>query len=81
MMYQNYPYRIFNPDYLNAYQEQKKEAQRQWEQNKNVADLVKALSDFLDASGKVHPDFQKLAWDACAGVILDHMRNNNGGHR
>lgn len=81
MMDPNYPYGIFNPDYLNAYQAQQREAQRKWEQNKNVGDLVKALSDFLDASGKVHPDFQQMAWDACACVILEHMAKNSGGTR
>ena len=81
MMYQNYPYGIFNSDYLRAYQAQQKEAQRQWEQNKNIRDLTKALSDFLDASGKVQPDFQQMAWDACACVILDHMAKSNGGQR
>lgn len=80
MMYNSYPYGLFNADYLRAYQQQR-EAQRQWEQNKNIVDLTKALSDFLDASRKVHPDFQKAAQDACAYVILEHMAKNNGGTR
>lgn len=81
MMYQNYPYGIFNPAYLNAYQAHQREAQRQWEQNKNIVDLMHALSDFLDAYVKVDPDYTQMARDACAFVILEHMAKNNGGTR
>ena len=80
-MYQNYPYGIFNPQYLNAYQAQQREIQRQWEQNKNVADLTKALKDFLDAMENVHPDFQQAAFEACAFTILAHQAKNSGGNR
>lgn len=80
MMYNTYPYGLFNADYLRSYQEQR-EAQRQWEQNKNIVDLTKALSDFLESSRKVHPDFQKAAQDACAFVILEYMAKDNGGTR
>ena len=78
-MMNNYPYGIFNPEYLRQ-QHIQQEAQRQWNQNKNIADLTKALSDFLDASGKVHPDFQQMAFEACTAIILDHMAKNNGGN-
>lgn len=80
MMYNSYPYELFNADYLRACQRQC-EAQRQREQNKNIVDLTRALSDFLEASRKVHPDFQKAAQDACAYVILEYMAKNNGGTR
>lgn len=81
MMYQNYPYRIFNPAYLSAYQAQQREAQRQWEQNKNIVDLKNAFSDFLDALGNVHPDFQQMAENACFFAIVEHMAKNGGGRR
>lgn len=81
MMYQNYPYGIFNPDYLNAYQAQQWEAQRQWEQNKNIADMVKALSDYFEAARKVHPDYQQAAFNACLAEIINQAAKDNGGNR
>lgn len=81
MMYQNYPYGIFNQDYLSAYQVQQREAQRQWEQNKNIADMVKAISDYCEASRKVHPDFQQMAFNACLAEICNQLAKDNGGSR
>lgn len=52
MMYSNYPYGLFNPVYLEQYQAQM-EQNRKWEQNKNIADMVKALPDFLNVSEKL----------------------------
>jgi len=81
MMYQNYPYGIFNPTYLNAYQAQQREAQRQWEQNKNIADMVKAISDYCEAARKVHPDYQQAAFNACLAEIINQAAKDNGGQR
>ena len=78
MMYQNFPYGIFNQDYLNAYQMQK-EAQRQWEQNKNIADMVKAISDYCEAARKVDPDFRQIAFNACLAEILNQSAKDKGG--
>lgn len=81
MMYQNYPYGIFNPSYLISYQAQQQEAQRQWEQNKNIADMVKAISDYCEAARKVHPDYQQLAFNACLAEIINQVAKDNGGTR
>lgn len=81
MIYQNYPYGIFNPNYLNTYQEQQKEIQRQWEQNKNIADMVKAISDYCEAARKVHPDYQQVAVNACLAGIFNQAAKDNGGIR
>ena len=80
MMYSNYPYGIFNADYLKAYQEHR-EAQRQWEQNKNIADMVKAISDYCEAARNVHPDFQQAAFNACLAEIINQAAKDNGGNR
>lgn len=81
-MYNSYPYRIFNPNYLNAYQQaQQLEAQRQWEQNKNIADMVKAISDYCEAARNVHPDFQQTAFNACLAEIINQAAKDNGGNR
>ena len=81
MMYHNYPYEIFNSDYLNAYQAQQQEAQRQWEQNKNIADMVKAISDYFEAARKVDPDYQQRAFNACLAEIINQAAKDNGGTR
>lgn len=81
MMYQNYPYGIFNPDYLAKYQAQQREAQRQWEQNKNISDMVKAISDYFEAARKVDPDYQQIAFNACLAEILMQAAKDNGGNR
>lgn len=80
MMYQNYPYGIFNPQYLNTYQEQQ-ELKRKWEQNKNIMDMVKAISDYFEASRKVDPDFQQLAVYACMAEVIKQAAKENGGNR
>lgn len=81
MIYQNYPYGIFNPNYLNIYQEHQREIQRQWEQNKNIADMVKAISDYCEAARKVHPDYQQVAYNACLAEIFNQAAKDNGGIR
>lgn len=80
MMYQNYPYGIFNHQYLNTYQEQQ-ELKRKWEQNKNIMDMVKAISDYCEAARKVDPDFQQLAFNACLAEIVKQAAKENGGNR
>ena len=79
MMYQNYPYGIFNPACFNNNLAQQREVQRQWEQNKNIADMVKALSDYFEAARKVDPDYQQAAFDACLFEIIRQSNRDNGG--
>lgn len=92
MMYSNYPYGIFNEEQLRAYhariqqenaiyQDQLREAQRQWEQNKNIADMVKAISDYCEAARKVHPDFRQAAFFASLAEISAQIQKDNGGFR
>jgi len=78
MMYQSYPYGIFNPNYLTEYESQKKEAQRQCEQNKNIADMVKAIADYCEAARKVHPDYQQIAFNACLAEIIKQAAKDKG---
>ena len=79
MMYQNYPYGLFNQDYLNTYQAQQRETQRHWEQNKNIADMVKAISDYCEAARKVHPDLQEMAFKACLAELCIQAEKDKGG--
>ena len=79
MMYQNYPYGLFNQDYLNTYQAQQRETHRHWKQNKNIADMVKAISDYCEAARKVHPDFQEMAFKACLAELCIQAEKDKGG--
>lgn len=55
MNYNTYPYGIFNPQYLSQFQAQQMEAQRNLEQQKNICDMVKAISDFARQPEKWMP--------------------------
>lgn len=65
MNYENYPYDIFNPMYLKNTYVQQLENWRNVEQQKNICDMVKAISDYCEAARKVAPDYQRMATDAC----------------
>lgn len=81
MNYNTYPYGIFNPQYLSQYQAQQMEAQRNQEQQKNIRDMVKAISDFCEAARKVHPDYQQTAITFCLAEILRQAAIDNGGNQ
>lgn len=81
MNYNTYPYEIFNPQYLGQYQVQQMEAQRNQEQQKNIGDMVKAISDFCEAARKVHPDYQQTAMTFCLAEILRQAAIDNGGNQ
>ena len=74
----NYPYDMFNQDYLNSYNQQMYEAQRQhMEQMDNLNDLQKAVSDLLDALDKVRPEYQPDARQAMMNAVMMHMMEKN----
>ena len=81
MNYNNYPYGIFNPQYLNQLQAQQMEEQRNLEQQKNIADMVNAISDFCKAARKVHPDYQQAALTFCIAEVVRQMGIDNGGNQ
>ena len=81
MNYNNYPYGIFNPLCLNQFQAQQIEIQRNLEQQKNIYDMVKAISDYFEASRKVDPDYQQAAINACLAEIIRQAAKDNGGNR
>ena len=57
MYFENYPYNIFNPRYFEQAYIQQLENQRNMEQQKNIYDMVKAISDYCEAARKIHPDY------------------------
>lgn len=60
MNYENYPYDIFNPMYLKNTYVQQLENWRNVEQQKNICDMVKAISDYCEAARKVAPDYTMI---------------------
>lgn len=66
MMYNQYPYNIFNQDYVNAVYLQQLQAQRHSsEQQKAIKDMVQAISDYCEAARKITGDYSQLAINAC----------------
>ena len=89
MIYNQYPYNIYNPAYVNPTYLQQLESQiqqavnKQWEQQKKIGDMVKAISDYCSAAREIAPEYQQEAMKACFAEIarqaaIDQQRN--GGH-
>ena len=88
MIYNQYPYSIYNHTYVNPAYLQQHEAQRQqaeaqrkyWEQQKKIGDMVKAISDYFKAAREIEPEYQQEAIHACIAEIamqaaVDQQRN------
>jgi len=88
MIYNQYPYSIYNPTYVNPVYLQQLEAQRQQieaqrkhlEQQKKISDMVKAISDYCNAAREIEPEYQQEAITACLIEIsrqaaIDQQRN------
>lgn len=91
MIYNQYPYSIYNPNYVNPdylqqleVQRQQAEAQRKhWEQQKKIGDMVKAIADYFKAAREIEPEYQQEALNACLAEIAVQAaidRQRNGGH-
>ena len=91
MIYNQYPYSIYNPTYVNPAYLQQLEAQRQQieaqrkhlEQQKKIADMVKAISDYFEAARAItDPELQKQATLACSFELARQaaisMQQNGG---
>lgn len=84
MIYNQYPYSIYNPTYVNPAYLQQLEAQRKHgEQQKKIGDMVRAISDYFKAARDIEPEYQQEAMNACLAEIamqaaIDQQRN--GGH-
>ncbi len=81
MIYNDYPYNIYNPEYINfTYLQQLEAQQRQmqaehkhWEQQKKVEAMVKAISDYCNAARELEPAYQQPAMVACLIEIARQM--------
>lgn len=91
MIYEQYPYKIYNPNYVNPdylrqleVQRQQMEAQQKHcKQQKKIADMVKAISDYCTAAREIEPEYQGEAMVACLNEIsrqADIDKQRNGGN-
>lgn len=66
MSYNQYPYTMFNPAYMNAeYLQQLERQKNEIEQNQKIAEMVKAVKDLCEASRHIQPEYQERAMAAC----------------
>ena len=74
MFYNQYPYVIFNQNSLETYIRTQKEIndfqQHHIEQQQNIIEMRKAISDFCRAANKVTFDYQQQAMNACLEEIM-----------
>lgn len=63
-MFNQYPYNIFNQEYMNRLAEQQRE-QKAREQSKKIYDMVDAFSKFIDAAKEIDPENRDLAMWLC----------------
>ncbi len=63
-------YGIFNPALIENFNLQQYEQQRKfWEQQENITKMVKAITDFCEASRKIAPEYTFQAQQACIAEI------------
>ena len=69
MQYNQYPFYIFNQDALKNYASQEAQMHHN-EQQKYIAEMIKAIDDYIDASKKITLDYQRTAMNACISEII-----------
>lgn len=74
MDYQN----LFNEQYINQqHYEEMKRKQFYSEQQQEFSKMLKALNDFMESAGKIAPQYQQQAFDACVSAICRRVYGNN----
>ena len=73
MMYNQYPYNIFNQTYLSPNYLQQIQLQNHMEQQRKIANMVKAISDYCAAARDIEPSYQQEAISACLVEIKRQM--------
>lgn len=84
MIYNQYPYTIFNQTYTAPNYLQQIQVQKHWEQQKKIGDMVKAISDYCNAARGIDTEYQQEAIYACLAEIGKQMeidRQRMGGMR
>ena len=84
MIYNQYPYTIFNQTYINPNYLQQFQWQKFWDQQKKIGDRVRAISDYCNAARDIDAEYQQEAITACLAEISRQMeidRLRAGGMR
>ncbi len=76
MQYIDYPYGLFNTNAIQAIDANALQQIHDAEQQKHIAEMVKAISDYCEASRKITPDYQQSAISACFAEIITQMNRN-----
>ncbi len=83
MIYNQYPYNLFNPAYITNYNLQQLEEERKyWEQQRKIRDMVKAIHDYFDAAKDIEPEYRQQAISACCAEVAAQIameQQRNGG--
>ena len=83
-IYNQYPYTIFNQTYVEPSYLQQIQRNKFWKQQKKIGDMVKAISDYFEASRGLEREYQDEAIVACLAEIARQMeidRQRMGGMR
>ena len=65
---------MFNQQYVNQEYIRQMQARHDREQRQEIEKAVKAMRDYLDAIGKIEPEYQQEAFAACTTVIFEEMQ-------
>ena len=69
-----YPYEIFDAQMILEYQHRQQEVRmEQMRQEKNILDMIKAVSDYCSAARKAAPQYQQKAVEMVMAEILRQM--------
>lgn len=68
---------LFNEQYINQqYYEEMKRKQFYSEQQQELTKMLKALNDFMESAGKIAPQYQQQAFDACVSALCGRLYEN-----
>lgn len=73
MTYNQFPYNIFDQNSIEGYigqQHNMLQEQHHSEQQRNIVDMRKAISDYCRAARKITPDYHQRAIESCLEEIL-----------
>ena len=83
MIYDKYPYTIFNQHYTNPNYLQQIQINKFLDQQEKIGDMVKAISDYCEAARGIEVEYQQEAFNACLAEIarqieIDRQRTTGG---
>lgn len=74
---------MFNPQYVNPEYLRQQQIQQlhDYEQRQEIMKAVNAIHDYCEAVSKISPQYQQVAFFACATAVLEEMgkRGNTMG--